>query len=53
MEHPKLTVVSVCYNCENDVATTMESLLEQTFQDYEYVIVDGNSKDATLQKIKP
>lgn len=52
MEHPKLTVVSVCYNCENDVATTMESLLEQTFQDYEYVIVDGNSKDATLQKIK-
>lgn len=52
MEHPKLTVVSVCYNCENDVAMTMESLLEQTFQDYEYIIVDGNSKDTTLEKIK-
>lgn len=52
MEHPKLTVVSVCYNCENDVAMTMESLLGQSFQDYEYIIVDGNSKDATLQKIK-
>lgn len=35
MEHPKLTVVSVCYNCENEVAATMESLLEQSFQDYE------------------
>lgn len=52
MEHPKLTVVSVCYNCENEVAATMESLLEQSFQDYEYIIVDGNSKDTTLQIIK-
>ncbi len=52
MEGHSLTVISVCYNCENDVAITLESLLSQSFQEYEYIIVDGGSKDNTLQKIE-
>jgi glycosyltransferase involved in cell wall biosynthesis len=30
----------------------MESILSQTFQDFEYIIVDGSSKDATLDIIR-
>lgn len=52
MKRPKLTVISVCYNCEKEVPITVESLLQQSFQEYEYVIIDGKSKDNTLQIIK-
>lgn len=52
MNQPKLTVISVCYNCENEVALTLESLLSQSYQEFEYIIVDGKSKDRTLQVIE-
>ena len=30
----------------------IESILLQTFTDYEIIIIDGNSRDKTLEKIK-
>ena len=49
MNHtPLFSIVTVCYNSEKTIARTLESVLVQEFKDYEYNIVDGNSKDNTL-----
>ena len=49
---PKFSIITVVYNGESFIAGTMQSVLNQTFTDYEYIIVDGASKDATLSIIQ-
>lgn len=44
----KITVVTVCLNVEKTIELTMQSVLGQTFQDIEYLIIDGKSNDKTL-----
>jgi len=51
-EKKKISVISVCYNCEDEVEETLTSLLMQTYQNFEYIVVDGGSTDGTLEKIK-
>ena len=46
------TIITICYNSEKTVERTIKSVLAQTNIDYEYIIVDGASKDATLDIIK-
>ena len=48
----KLSIITATYNSERTLRDTMESILSQTFQDLEYIIVDGASKDATLDIIR-
>lgn len=48
-EHPLFSIITVTYNAESTLPVTMESVKRQTFQDFEYLIVDGASKDATLE----
>lgn len=48
----KLSIITATYNSERTLRDTMESILNQTFQDLEYIIVDGASKDATLDIIR-
>ena len=48
----KLSIITVSYNAENNIAKTIESVLCQSFEDYEYIVIDGNSRDATLNVIK-
>ena len=48
----KLSIITATYNSERTLRDTMESILSQTFQDFEYIIVDGSSKDATLDIIR-
>ena len=49
---PILTVITVCYEAAEDIERTLHSVLTQRFTDYEYVIVDGGSRDGTLEKIR-
>lgn len=48
----KVSVVTVTYNAEKVLAKTMESVLDQTCHDYEYLIVDGKSTDGTMDIVR-
>ena len=48
----KISIITVCKNAEKTIETTIRSVIHQTYQDIEYIIVDGNSKDNTLAIIK-
>ena len=49
MDKKKFTIITVCYNAEKYIKETIESLLCQTCEDYEYIIKDGGSTDKTLE----
>lgn len=52
MNNPKISVVMPVYNGERYLAEAIESILNQTFRDYEFIIVYDKSKDNSLQIIK-
>ena len=43
-----VSIITVCYNSEKTIRKTLESVLAQTHQEIEYIIVDGKSSDGTL-----
>ena len=52
MFKPKLSVITVVYNNVRDIERTMLSVLNQTYANIEYLIIDGASTDGTLGLIK-
>ncbi len=48
----RVTVATVCYNCEDTIEKTIISVLKQTYGEIEYIIVDGASSDMTMEVIK-
>jgi glycosyltransferase involved in cell wall biosynthesis len=49
---PKFSIITVTYNAESVIGPTLKSVLEQTYTNYEYLLIDGGSKDGTVAKAK-
>lgn len=47
-----LTIATVCYNAAQELEKTIQNVASQTYPNIEYLIIDGNSKDNTLEIIK-
>ena len=45
----KLSIITITYNAEQYLERTIQSILNQSNQNFEYLIIDGKSKDGTLQ----
>lgn len=50
--HPKVSIVTVTYNVARSLERTINSVINQRFSDYEYVIIDGRSSDNTSTLIE-
>jgi glycosyltransferase involved in cell wall biosynthesis len=49
---PKISVITVVFNGEKHIGRTISSVTGQTYREIEYIIIDGNSTDRTLEIIK-
>ncbi|QEM05921.1 glycosyltransferase [Mucilaginibacter rubeus] len=52
MFSPRLSVVTIVYNNVRDIERTIQSVINQTYSNIEYVVIDGLSNDGTLQVIE-
>lgn len=48
----KISIITVCYNAVNSIEDTIQSVICQTFDNYEFIIIDGDSSDGTVDIIK-
>ena len=46
---PTFTIITVTFNAEKTLEETMLSVISQTYHHIEYIVVDGASKDGTLE----
>lgn len=49
---PLVSIITVTYNAENELEETILSIIHQTYANIEFIIIDGNSTDNTLQIIE-
>ena len=48
----KLSIITINYNNASGLSKTLESVFNQTFRDFEYIVIDGNSTDGSVELIK-
>ncbi|MFV9931187.1 MAG: glycosyltransferase family 2 protein [Francisella endosymbiont of Hyalomma scupense] len=52
MNNVKISVIMSVYNAEKYIAQAIESILQQSFKDFEFIIVNDGSTDNSLAIIK-
>ena len=48
----KITIITTSYNSGKTIEDTILSVLSQGYEDFEHIIVDGNSKDNTMDIVR-
>lgn len=48
----KVSIITIAFNAEETIADTIQSVIRQDYENIEYIIVDGDSKDRTPEIIK-
>jgi glycosyltransferase involved in cell wall biosynthesis len=49
---PSISIITVTYNCADTIEGTIKSVLAQSYPNVEYIIIDGQSTDGTIDIIK-
>ena len=52
LKKPLISIITVSFNSEKTIKDTFESILNQTYKNIEYIVIDGASKDKTVDIIK-
>ena len=45
----KISIITISYNAENTIKNTLKSIENQSYNNIEHIIIDGGSKDSTLE----
>jgi len=48
----RISIILPCYNCQNTILDTLNSISNQTYKDFQLIIVNDGSTDFSLKKIK-
>src|SRR5256885_12988000 len=51
-EPPKISVITPSFNSAGTIAQTIESVLAQDYKNWEHIVMDGGSKDGTVELLK-
>lgn len=51
-KEPLFSIITISYNKGNEIERTIKSIVNQSFRDYEYILVDGKSLDETMNIVK-
>lgn len=51
-KEPKISIITACYNSASTIEQTIQSVLNQTYNNIEYIIIDGASTDGTMDIVK-
>ena len=49
MKAPKISIITVCYNSEAHLEEAILSVINQPYENKEYIVIDGGSKDHTME----
>ncbi len=52
MNSPLISVIMSVYNCEKYVLVAIESILNQSYSNFEFVIINDGSTDSSIEIIK-
>ena len=49
---PRITIITICYNAASTISRTLRSVQAQTYPHLEYLVIDGASRDTTLELVE-